>query len=98
MIVNANRRLGPSGTVTPVPTATPTSLPHSLSARESTRLSFRNVVWALHSESQDVLLAAATECCPNGKMVAGDAKRLGVFLWLKSSEVIVSVKFSRSRI
>lgn len=57
---------------------------------EAFRVSFRNFVWATHSESQDLLLSAATECCENGKMLWDDAKRLGVFLWLKSSETLVS--------
>ena len=58
----------------------------------NTRLSFRNFVWAMHSESHDLLLSAATDCCENKKMLWNDAKRLGVFLWLKSSDTVVSVK------
>jgi hypothetical protein len=54
------------------------------------RLSFRNIVWASHSESQDMLLTASTKYCTNSKMMWNDAKALGVFLWLKSPEVIVS--------
>lgn len=46
-------------------------------------------MWATHSDSQEVLLSAATECCEGGKMTWGDAKRLGVFLWLKNQEVVV---------
>jgi hypothetical protein len=53
------------------------------------RLSFRNIVWASHSESQDMLLNASTNYCSNKKMMWDDAKALGVFLWLKSTEVIV---------
>lgn len=60
------------------------------SKRPPARLSFRNIVWASHSESDDVLLSAATECCEGGKMVWADARRLGVFLWLKSAETAVS--------
>jgi hypothetical protein len=56
------------------------------------KISFRNIVWATHSESQDLLLSAATECCDNGKMLWPDAKRLGVFLWLKSSDTIVRLR------
>lgn len=54
------------------------------------RLSFRNIVWATHSESHDMLLTWATRYCSNGKMMWEDAKRLGVFLWLKSTETIKS--------
>jgi hypothetical protein len=53
------------------------------------RLSFRNIVWASHSESQEVMLSAATETCTDGKMRWADAKRLGVFLWLRSAETVV---------
>ena len=56
------------------------------------RLSFRNIVWASHSESQEVMLTAATECCQDGKMGWEDAKRLGVFLWLRSAETVVSFR------
>jgi len=85
MLVNQNRRAGANGI------ATPTSGPRSPGSdlTSPTRLSFRNIVWATHSESQEVLLSAATECCSNGKLLWPDAKRLGVFLWLSSSEVVV---------
>jgi hypothetical protein len=59
-------------------------------AQHRSRLSFRNIVWALHSESEDILLQAATDSCTNGKMVWSDAKRLGTFLWLKNTDTIVS--------
>lgn len=54
------------------------------------KISFRNIVWATHSESHHVLLQAATASCENNKMSMEDAKRLGVFLWLRSQEDIVS--------
>lgn len=86
IFVNQNRRSGLSGTVTPASgAATPGG-----GRIHRTRLSFRNIVWATHSESQDVLLSAASETCNSGKMVWADAKRLGVFLWLKSTETVVS--------
>lgn len=37
-----------------------------------------------------MLLSASTRYCAAGKMMWEDATRLGVFLWLKSSETIVS--------
>lgn len=52
------------------------------------RISFRNIVWATHSESHEVLLQAATASCENGKMTWDDAKRLGVFLWLRNPETL----------
>ncbi|WVR03440.1 hypothetical protein IAU60_000431 [Kwoniella sp. DSM 27419] len=48
--------------------------------------SFRNVVWATHSDSHDLLLSASTNTCRNGKMLWEDASRMGVFLWLKPGE------------
>ena len=53
------------------------------------RLSFRNVVWAYHSQSQEILLSASTEACDERKMRWQDAKALGVFLWLRSQESLV---------
>lgn len=52
------------------------------------KISFRNIVWATHSESHQVLLQAATASCENNKMMMDDAKRLGVFLWLRSQDDI----------
>ncbi|EJD52247.1 hypothetical protein AURDEDRAFT_159101 [Auricularia subglabra TFB-10046 SS5] len=54
------------------------------SARQ--RLRYRDMVWAFHSESEDLLLAAATAAC-GGKMIWGDAKAVGVFLWLSSGQL-----------
>jgi hypothetical protein len=69
----------------------------SNSAPHQHRLSFRNIVWASHSESQDMLLNASTNYCSNKKMMWDDAKALGVFLWLNSTEVIVSHHADRGR-
>ncbi|CED84427.1 RAVE (regulator of V-ATPase assembly) complex subunit RAV1/DMX protein, WD repeat superfamily [Phaffia rhodozyma] len=52
-------------------------------------LSFRNIVWASQSQSQEILLAAATEAL-GGKMYWNDAKALGVFLWIRSKETLRS--------
>ncbi|KAK4688553.1 rabconnectin-3a, partial [Tremellales sp. Uapishka_1] len=79
LFVNYNRR-STSGT----------STPRALSATESDRISFRNIVWASHSGSQEILLSATTDCCDHKKMVWTDAQRYGVFLWLKSTETIKS--------
>ncbi|KLO15044.1 hypothetical protein SCHPADRAFT_871712 [Schizopora paradoxa] len=53
------------------------------------RLRFRDMIWAFHSESQEILLAASTTAC-GGKMVWNDAKAMGVFLWLNSVETMKS--------
>lgn len=86
MFANQNRRAGTSGTQTP---ASGVLAPPTSATSRSGRLSFRNIVWAMHSESPDVLLAAATDCCRDRKMLWSDAKLFGVFLWLKSREIIV---------
>jgi hypothetical protein len=90
LLANQDRRTGLSGTATP---ASGLRTPSSGASSRSSRLSFRNIVWATHSESQDILLQAATECCRDGKMVWSDAKHLGIFLWLSSTETIVSNAF-----
>ncbi|KAF8807734.1 WD repeat-containing protein [Phlegmacium glaucopus] len=56
----------------------------SQSARRA-RLRFRDMVWAFHSESQELLLSASTAAC-DGKMTWSDARALGISLWLNSSE------------
>lgn len=65
------------------------------SARRA-RLRFRDMVWAFHSESQELLLSASTAAC-DGKMTWSDAKALGISLWLNSSEKLVSSPRSHSR-
>ena len=61
--------------------------PNQSARRE--RLRFRDMVWAFHSESQELLLSASTAAC-DGKMTWSDAKALGISLWLSSSENLVS--------
>lgn len=58
-----------------------------LSARtgKRERLRYRDIVWAFHSESQQIMLGASTEAC-GGRMTWADARALGVFLWTRSSE------------
>ncbi|KAG9100994.1 regulator of (H+)-ATPase in vacuolar membrane [Ceratobasidium sp. 370] len=53
------------------------------------RLRYRDIVWAFHSESQQIMLGASTEAC-GGRMTWADAKALGVFLWTRSSEDLKS--------
>lgn len=86
--VNRTRRGAASGAATPMPNGT--STPNSVVPAAHARISFRNIVWATHSESQEVLLQAATASCENGKMMWDDAKRLGVFLWMHNQEALVS--------
>ncbi|KAF9527801.1 RAVE protein 1 C terminal-domain-containing protein [Crepidotus variabilis] len=51
------------------------------------RLRYRDMIWAFHSESQDLLLSASTAAC-DGKMTWPDARALGVSIWLTSLEAL----------
>lgn len=51
------------------------------------RLRYRDMVWAFHSESQDLLVNASASAC-NNKMTWSDAKALGLALWLTSPETL----------
>ncbi|KAF8140396.1 RAVE protein 1 C terminal-domain-containing protein [Boletus edulis] len=53
------------------------------------RLRYRDMIWAFHSESQDLLLNTSTAAC-NGKMLWSDARALGVFIWLTSVDTMKS--------
>jgi len=52
------------------------------------RLRYRDMVWAFHSESQELLVGAAREAC-EGRMVWSDAKAVGMFLWLNTTQQVV---------
>lgn len=52
------------------------------------RLRYRDMIWAFHSESQELLLNMSVAAC-GGKMGWTEAKALGVFLWLRSPESMV---------
>ncbi|KAH8120057.1 RAVE protein 1 C terminal-domain-containing protein [Phellopilus nigrolimitatus] len=73
----------------PSPPGSPVSEGHNSYQYKRTfgreRLRFRDMVWAFHSESQEILLATSTLAC-GGKMKWVDAKALGIFLWLSSTE------------
>ncbi|KAF9462089.1 WD repeat-containing protein [Collybia nuda] len=51
------------------------------------RLRYRDMIWAFHSESQDLLLNSSTVAC-QGKMGWADARALGVPIWLTSIETL----------
>lgn len=59
-----------------------------IAPRGRERLRYRDMVWAFHSQSQEMLLAASTTAC-GGKMTWDDAKALGIFLWMESTESVV---------
>ncbi|KII93785.1 hypothetical protein PLICRDRAFT_101217 [Plicaturopsis crispa FD-325 SS-3] len=70
------------------PTKTPSdNIPWKAGRRE--RLRYRDIIWAFHSESQDLLLTNSIAAC-DGKMGWSDARALGVFVWLNSIESIKS--------
>lgn len=48
------------------------------------------MVWAFHSHSQDLLLDSSVKNCANNRLEWANAKSLGIFIWLQSSEVMVS--------
>lgn len=52
------------------------------------RLRFRDMVWAFHSESQDLLLEASASAY-GGKMTWANARALGIALWINSGESLV---------
>lgn len=72
----ASRPSNPSG---PVP-----SLP-----RRRERLRYRDMIWAYHSECQQLLLDASKAAC-DGKMTWADARALGVPIWLTSQDALRS--------
>jgi len=55
-------------------------IPRQTGYRE--RLRYRDIVWAFHSESQELLLNTSIAAC-NGKMCWSDARALGIFIWLR---------------
>ncbi|KAJ6509386.1 RAVE protein 1 C terminal-domain-containing protein, partial [Mycena vitilis] len=63
------------------------TIPRQTGRRE--RLRYRDIIWAFHSESQDLLLSASTTAC-NGKMCWADARALGVSIWLNSLDAMKS--------
>lgn len=53
------------------------------------RLKYRDVVWAFHSESQEVLLEASLKACPSN-LYWENVKALGLVMWIKSPDIFVS--------
>ncbi|CEP07241.1 hypothetical protein [Parasitella parasitica] len=51
------------------------------------QLESRDFVWALHSQSQDLLLERCVRLCDN-KLVWEDARHLGLFVWLQKIDVV----------
>lgn len=54
------------------------------------RLKYRDLLWAFHSESQDLLLEEGTKAA-GGKLTWAAARTLGVAVWLKSHDALVRI-------
>ncbi|EIW64094.1 WD repeat-containing protein [Trametes versicolor FP-101664 SS1] len=78
-----NRRA--SEPTTPASPSTGSPAPPQLQRRE--RLRYRDMIWAFHSDSQEVLLATSMAAC-GGKMCWPDARALGVFTWMRSADAM----------
>jgi len=63
-------------------------IPRKTGYRE--RLRYRDMIWAFHSQSQELLLDISTAAC-DGKICWPDARALGIFVWLNSVESMVRV-------
>ncbi|GAW06008.1 wd repeat protein [Lentinula edodes] len=63
------------------------AIPRNTGRRE--RLRYRDMIWAFHSESQELLLGASSAAC-NGKLCWSDARALGISIWLNSIESMKS--------
>lgn len=61
------------------------------------RIRYRDMVWAFHSNSQEILLAASITAC-GGKVLWQDARAMGVFLWLNSIESLVGTVYDESMV
>jgi hypothetical protein len=96
-----NKRVSSPGSRSPDPNQFPDSVaPVVHSALEyrrgfRDRIRYRDIVWAFHSNSQEILLAASTAAC-GGKVLWKDARAMGVFLWLNSIESLVCMVHNKS--
>lgn len=83
----SHRTRSPPSTRPPSPSCIPTST-NNPPANRLPQMRWRDVLWAFHSESQEILLSACDEVC--GKpMLWEDAKQFCLPLWLRSSESLV---------
>ena len=57
---------------------------------EQIDLAPKDYVWALHSQSQDLLLERCVRLCKD-RFVWKDARSLGMFMWLQKIDVVVSL-------
>ncbi|GAA5892396.1 hypothetical protein JCM5296_003587 [Sporobolomyces johnsonii] len=67
--------------------ASSTSTSVTLNGSASPRLKYRDILWAFHSDSQDLLLEESTKAA-GGKLTWQAAKTLGLGMWLKSRDTL----------
>ncbi|KAI0830734.1 WD repeat-containing protein [Trametes gibbosa] len=70
---------------TPASPSSGPAAPRQLTRRE--RLRYRDMIWAFHSDSQELLLSTSMAAC-GGKMCWPDARALGVFTWMRSADAM----------
>ncbi|KAI0652289.1 WD repeat-containing protein [Trametes meyenii] len=78
-----NRRASEPGT----PASPTTGIAPSSQLKRRERLRYRDMIWAFHSDSQEVLLSTSTAAC-GGKMGWSDARALGIFIWMRSADAL----------
>lgn len=86
-----NQRLRPSVDTDSVSVKSAATAKTTGRAGRRERLRYKEMIWAFHSESQDLLLSASVTAT-GGKMRWCDARALGVFVWLSSTETMVGVE------
>ena|SRR5258706_435841 len=86
-IIN-DRALNPGKTAGNPPNGIAINVAPSDRSGRRERLRFRDMIWAFHSESQELLLNASIAAC-GGKLTWPDARALGIPLWLTSIESLV---------
>jgi hypothetical protein len=62
----------------------------SRSSEETIPLSWREIAWAYHSESQDILTDLVTRHF-HGKLLWKNARESGIFMWLSDTAAVVSL-------
>lgn len=62
---------------------------HVLSDAQKGPISWREIIWAFHSRSQDILVDLVSRHF-NGKMMWQHAKESGLFMWLSDISALVS--------
>lgn len=67
---------------------------HVLSEMQRGPISWREIIWAFHSGSQDILLDLVSRHF-NGRMMWQHAKESGVFMWMTDINALVTLSSTR---